>query len=101
MTGLARKICRSRQNRRTEVRWLCCYPMARPPKEAASPSTLAPALLRMIAERGADAALLATQNGLDLTAAEADEVAVTPSTLASMIRGTCEMLADPHGGLRL
>lgn len=75
--------------------------MARPPKEAASPSTLAPALLRLVAARGADASLLAAQCGLDATAAEGDELAITPSLLAGMLRGACDLLADPHGGLRV
>ncbi|HSO34361.1 MAG TPA: helix-turn-helix domain-containing protein [Labilithrix sp.] len=74
--------------------------MARPPKETASPSTLAPALLRMAAARGADAALLAAQSGLELADAERDELAVTPTRLATMLRGTCDLLADPHGALR-
>src|SRR5690349_2973157 len=75
--------------------------MARPPKEAASPSTLAPALLRMVAARGADASLLAMQSGLDLADADADELALTPTALAMLLRSSCEMLADPHGALRL
>lgn len=75
--------------------------MARPPKEAASPSTLAPALLRFVAARGADASLLAAQCGLDVAVAENDELAVTPSLLAGMLRGACDLLADPHGGLRM
>jgi AraC-like DNA-binding protein len=76
-------------------------PMARPPKEAATASALAPALLRFVASAGGDAALLATQCGLEETTADADEVGVTPSALASMLRGAAGLLADPHLSLRL
>ena len=55
----------------------------------------------MVAARGADASLLATQNGLDIAAADGDELAVTPTTLAAMLRTACDMLADPHAALRL
>jgi AraC-like DNA-binding protein len=74
--------------------------MGRPTKEAASPSTLAPALLRLVAARGQSAALLAAQSGLDAGAADAADVAVTASSLAVAMRGACDLLADPHAALR-
>lgn len=75
--------------------------MGRPPKEAASLSTFAPALLRYVAAAGGDASILAVQSGLDDAAMEADEIGVTPTTLATMVRGASEMLVDPHLALRL
>jgi AraC-like DNA-binding protein len=75
--------------------------MGRPQKEAASPSTLAPALLRFVAAEGADASLLAAQIGADDVAGTSDELDVTPSGLSAMLRATSELLADPHVALRL
>lgn len=75
--------------------------VGRPQKEAASPSTLAPALLRWIAGKGLDASLLAAQIGTDDLTGAADELAVTPSGLAALLRATSELLADPHFALRL
>jgi AraC-like DNA-binding protein len=73
----------------------------RPPREAASPSALAPALLRWVAARGADAGILAARGGLEGADAERDEAAVTASGLAAMFGFTSELLAEPHVGLRL
>ncbi|MDB4934668.1 MAG: Transcriptional regulator, AraC family [Labilithrix sp.] len=75
--------------------------VARPPKEAASPSALAPALLRWVAAKGADASLLAAQIGTDDVTGASDELAVTPSGLAALLRASSELLADPHLALRL
>ena len=75
--------------------------MGRPPREAASPSAFASALLRLVAAAGGDAALLAAQSGLEETAAASDEVGITPSALAGMLRGAAAVLADPHLALRL
>lgn len=75
--------------------------MGRPPKEAASPSAFAPALLRYVAAAGGDASMLAAQCGQPETAADADELTVTASSLAAMLRGAADRLADPHLALRL
>lgn len=75
--------------------------MGRPQKEAASPSTLAPALLRYVSSKGADASLLAAQIGTDDVAGTSDELMVTPSGLGAMLRATSDLLADPHVALRL
>ena len=72
----------------------------RSPLEVASPSTFAPALLRLVAVRGGDASLLASQVGLAEKDLELDELSVTPSSLASLVRGACDQLADPHAALR-
>ena len=74
--------------------------VARPPKEIATPSPLAPALLRLVAARGLDAPLLATRCGLEAGDADVDEVATTPSALAALLASTCDLLADPHAALR-
>ncbi|MDB4940704.1 MAG: Transcriptional regulator, AraC family [Labilithrix sp.] len=74
--------------------------MGRPLKEVAGPNALAPALLRLVVEHGGDPALLAVQCGLDASAADLDEVAITPSSLALLVRSVSEVLADPHGALR-
>jgi AraC-like DNA-binding protein len=75
--------------------------MGRPAKEPASPSTLAPALLRFVEARGADAAALAQRCGLERDASAHDEVAVTASQLAVMLAGAADVLAEPHVALRL
>lgn len=73
----------------------------RPPREPASPSALAPALLRWAAARGFDASLVAARAGLDAADAELDEVAVTAGTLATMLELLAEMAGDPHLALGL
>lgn len=75
-------------------------PMARgrPQREAASPSALAPALLRWGMARGIDLAVAA---GLEPDDAERDEVAVTATTLASMLDRAAAGIADPHVALAL
>ena len=75
--------------------------MGRPPNEDASPSTLAPALLRYVAAKGIDASLLATLIGADASAATSDELTVTASGLRAMLSATADLLADPHAALRL
>lgn len=74
--------------------------IGRPRLEPASPSALAPALLRWAALRGADARLIADRGGLgdDL---EGDELPVTATGLADMLAFTAELSAEPHLGLRL
>ncbi len=73
--------------------------MARPTREAPSPSALAPALLRHAGERGALA--VAAAGGLDLASAEHDEVPIESSSLAAMLSAACGVASDPHLGLRL
>ncbi len=73
----------------------------RPPREPASPSALAPALLRWVAQRGGDASLVAARGGLEPQDAERDEVAVTAPSLASMLALAAELFAEPHLALRL
>jgi AraC-like DNA-binding protein len=73
----------------------------RPPREAATPSALAPALLRWIAARGEDASLLADRGGLERSDIERDEAPVTATGLASMLGLASELTAEPHLALRL
>ena len=73
----------------------------RPPREAATPSALAPALLRWSAQHGRDAALIADRGGLDVADAERDEAPVTASGLATMLAMAAEMMTEPHLALRL
>ena len=68
----------------------------RPPREPASPSALAPALVRWAAARGLD---VATRAGLEPSDAERDELAVTARTLATMLELASE--GDPHVALEL
>ncbi|MDF2697673.1 MAG: Transcriptional regulator, AraC family [Labilithrix sp.] len=73
----------------------------RPPREAASPSALAPALLRWLAGRGADATLLADRGGLERSDIERDEAPATATGLAAMLGLASELVAEPHLALRL
>jgi AraC-like DNA-binding protein len=75
--------------------------MARPAKETASPSALAPALLRYVAARGADAAAVARCAGIELPAADTDEMSITPSALGTLLDAAADRLGEPHLGLRL
>jgi AraC-like DNA-binding protein len=75
--------------------------MGRPPNEDASPSALAPALLRYVAAKGIDVSLVATLIGADASAAACDELTVTASGLRAMLFATADLLADPHAALRL
>ena len=70
--------------------------MARPAVEAASPSTLAPALLRWIAERGGDVSAFAEATDVDR-----DEIAIAPRSLGAMLDAAAELVAEPHVALRL
>ena len=112
MTVLARSLCRSRQNSRRQtlagafgilrsMHEPVRRRIGRPPREAATPSALAPALLRWSALRGVDVALIAHRGGLDATDAERDEASATASGLARMLAVTSELLAEPHVALRL
>jgi AraC-like DNA-binding protein len=78
--------------------------MPRPIREAPSPSALPPALLRLLVERGlspADVARVGERGGVAPEAIEHDDVAITATSLASMLDAGCEALADPHLPLRL
>jgi AraC-like DNA-binding protein len=75
--------------------------VARAAKEAASRSTLAPALLRWAAAEGCDAPALAEAAGLPAAALEADETAITPGALGRMLGDVAEALGEPHVALRL
>lgn len=70
----------------------------RPPRDPASPSALAPALLRWAAVRGLD---LARRAGLEAADAERDDVPVTARTLATMLEIAAEGTSEPHLGLAL
>lgn len=74
--------------------------VARPTKEAPSPSHLAPALLRFAAEHGVDASLLAARCGVADADVEADELDVTSTTLASLLDAVAESVGDRHVALR-
>ncbi len=76
--------------------------MARPTVEPASPSTLAPALLRWIAAPapaggGGDLALLVD----DPDDAELDELPITARALALLLDTAADLAAEPHVALRL
>lgn len=73
----------------------------RPPREAATPSALAPALLRWARERGADIATIANRAGLDVVDAESDEAPITSSGLATMLGIVADAISEPHLALRL
>jgi len=75
--------------------------MGRPAREPASPSAIAPALLRYIAARGGDASAIALRFGLAPGAAEADEVAVSPSVMSELIECAAELFGEPFLALRL
>jgi len=75
--------------------------MARPSKEAAVSTPLAPALLRYAAARTLDVEALAAHLDVPAAAAERDEVTTTPSCLAAALRALSELLAEPHLALTL
>jgi AraC-like DNA-binding protein len=73
----------------------------RPAREAATPSALAPALLRWATTRSVDATLLANRAGLEGTDGQKDDAPITSTSLAAMIDLAAEISAEPHLGLRL
>lgn len=75
--------------------------MSRPPREPASPSALAPALLRWAIERGLDVGAIAERGELATNDAELDEASVTGGSLAAMLGLAAELASEPHLGLRL
>ncbi len=75
--------------------------MARPHVEAASPSPLAPALLRLVRARGADASLLALRLGLAPDAEARDEAPLTPALLGDLLEAAAEALGEPYLALSL
>ncbi|HVH46382.1 MAG TPA: helix-turn-helix domain-containing protein [Labilithrix sp.] len=75
--------------------------IGRPPREAASPSALAPALLRWAMQRGGDVTTLANRGGLSRDDADRDEVSATATGIATMLALIAETFAEPHLALRL
>lgn len=75
--------------------------MARPVREPPSPTALVPALLRHVASRGGDPAVLAARFELPDDAAEKDELKVAPSVMNGLLEAAAELLAEPFLGLRL
>jgi AraC-like DNA-binding protein len=81
----------------------------RPAREAATPSALAPAVLRWAKDqRSIDVVLLADRAGVELPAPapapapqDDDEIAITSTSLASLLNVTAEMAGEPHLGIRL
>jgi AraC-like DNA-binding protein len=73
----------------------------RPTREPASPSALAPALLRWAAARGLDVALVAARGGLEVADAERDDAAITARAMASMLDALADLAGDPQIGLQL
>lgn len=75
--------------------------MGRPSKEPATPTAVAPALLRFLLERGADASALALRFGLPPNAADLDELPLTSDVLALMLDVAAEHCLEPHLALSL
>lgn len=100
MSASDESFCNSRQKGHATRRWLFCLEMSRgrPPREPASPSALAPALLRWAHTRGFE---LAVRAGLEPADAERDEVAVTGRTIATMLETLAEAMGEPHLALSL
>ena len=75
--------------------------MARPPLETASPSPIAPAIVRWLAARGLDAATVLGGTGLSARDAERDETPMTALGLAALFDRVAEAAAEPNLGVRL
>jgi AraC-like DNA-binding protein len=75
--------------------------MARPTKEPPVASALAPALLRLVHARGADAAVLARSVGLAPSIAADDEATLTPAALDDLLEAASELLGEPFLALSL
>jgi AraC-like DNA-binding protein len=76
--------------------------MARPSKELPAPSSLVPALLRLLRQKSAeDATLLALQLGLAEGAIEEDEIPSTESMVQGALEAAAEAFSEPHVSLRL
>jgi AraC-like DNA-binding protein len=76
--------------------------MARPSKQPPAPSSLVPALLRLVRERDANGAvLLALQLGLEEKEIEKDETLATEAMVEAALEGAVNMLSEPHLPLRL
>jgi AraC-like DNA-binding protein len=76
--------------------------MARPSKETPAPSTLVPALLRLVGQRDpGDATSLALRLGLAEDAIDLDEIPATESMLQNALEGAVEIFSEPHLSLRL
>jgi AraC-like DNA-binding protein len=75
--------------------------MARPSKEPPSPSSLAPALVRLVRARGGDAALFACRFGLAADVDERDEAPMSAVGANDAIAAAAEILGEPYLGLSL
>ena len=73
----------------------------RRPNESPSPSPVAPALMRWLAARGVDAALVGARFGLPADAAERDETDIAPTTLDELIEEVAPLVGEPFLALRL
>jgi AraC-like DNA-binding protein len=76
--------------------------MARLRLEPPAPSSLVPALLRLLRERDAgDAGLLALRLGVAEDAIDADEIQATEAMVQGALEAAAETLSEPHLSLRL
>jgi AraC-like DNA-binding protein len=76
--------------------------MARPSKEPPAPSSLVPALLRLLRERDANGAvLLALRLGIEEEEIEKDEIAATETMVQAALEAAATLLSEPHLSLRL
>ena len=76
--------------------------MARPSKGPPAPSSLVPALLRLVRERDAEGAtLLALRLGLDPSAIEKDEIPIAEEAIEEALEGVASALSEPHLALRM
>jgi AraC-like DNA-binding protein len=73
----------------------------RPAVFPATPSALAPALLRWAAVERHDVELVATSGGIEASDGERDEVPIGADPLARMLARAAELASDPHLALRL
>ncbi|HUS67513.1 MAG TPA: AraC family transcriptional regulator ligand-binding domain-containing protein [Kofleriaceae bacterium] len=75
--------------------------MGRPLKEAPSPSPLAPAIVRYVRARGADASSLIERFDLAAEVEFQESAPVTALALAELLEAAASMLGEPHLALRL
>jgi AraC-like DNA-binding protein len=76
--------------------------MARLRLEPPAPSSLVPALLRLVRQRDAgEAGLLALRLGLAEDAIDADEISATEAMVQCALEGAADVFSEPHLSLRL
>jgi AraC-like DNA-binding protein len=75
--------------------------MARPRSEPLAPSSLAPALLRLLRAHGVDPSPLASRFGLSPADEDRDEAPSSPALLSELVDAAADALGEPHLGLRL